>query len=152
MAGLTLEEARDYILDKFKTAWDANSPAANGGTAPSVEYQNVEPAKSPLADGNKPWARITVRHSSGGQRSMGGVGGRVFTHRGVVTVQVFVPAGKQGLVRADRLGKVALDAFEGEETSAGNVWFRNATYREVGVDNGWFQVNVTAEFEYDLVK
>jgi hypothetical protein len=26
------------------------------------------------------------------------------------------------------------------------------TYREVGVDNGWFQVNAVAEFEYDAVK
>jgi cyanophycinase-like exopeptidase len=152
MAGLTYEEARDYILDKFKVAWDANSPAVNGGAVPAVEYQNVQPSKAPLADGNKAWARITVKHSSSEQRSMGTPGNRVFTRRGVVTVQVFVPAGKQGLVLADRLGKVAADAFEGEETSTGNVWFRNVAYREIGVDNGWFQVNALAEFEYDAVK
>ena len=152
MAGLTYEEARDFILDKFKLAWDANAPAVNGGQVPKVEYQNVSPAQPALADGNKAWARVSVRHSSGSQRSMGPVGGRIFTRRGVVTVQVFVPAGKQGLVLADRLGKVAADAFEGEETSAGSVWFRNVTYREVGVDNGWFQVNAVAEFEYDAVK
>jgi Bacteriophage related domain of unknown function len=152
MAGLTYEEARDHILDKFKAAWDANSPAVNGGVAPAVEYQNVQPAKSPLADGNKAWARITVRHATGEQRSLGVPGSRVFTRRGVVTVQVFVPTGKQGLVLADRLGKVAADAFEGEETSTGNVWFRNVAYREVGVDGGWFQVNALAEFEYDAVK
>lgn len=152
MAGLTYEEARDYILDKFKAAWDANARTVNGGQTPAVEYQNVEPSKSPLADGNKAWARVTVRHNSGEQRSMGEPGARVFTRRGLVTVQIFVPAGKQGLVLADRLGKVAADAFEGEETSTGNVWFRNVAYREVGVDNGWFQVNATAEFEYDAVK
>lgn len=152
MAGLTYEEARDYILDKFKAAWDANAPAVNGGVVPVVEYQNVQPAKSALADGNKAWTRVTVKHASGEQRSLGAVGNRIFTRHGVVTVQVFVPAGKQGLVLADRLGKVAADAFEGEETSAGNVWFRNVAYREVGVDNGWFQVNALAEFEYDAVK
>lgn len=152
MAGLTYEEARDYILDKFKADWDANTPAVNAGEVPSVEYQNVKPDKNPLSAGNKPWARITVRHATGEQRSMGPPGGRIFTRRGVVTVQVFVPTGKQGLVLADRLGKVAADAFEGEETSTGNVWFRNTTYREVGVDGNWFQVNALAEFEYDAVK
>lgn len=152
MAGLTYEEARDYILDHFKSQWDANAPAVNGGSAPAVEYQNVAPALSPLADGNKAWARVSVRHVSGEQRSFGGLGARVFTRYGLVTVQVFVPAGKQGLVLADRLGKVAADAFEGEETSTGDVWFRNVSYREVGIDNGWFQVNAMAEFEYDAVK
>lgn len=152
MAGLTYEEARDFILDKFKLAWDANAPAVNGGTAPKIEYQNIEPAKSALADGNKAWARVVVKHASSNQRSLGVPGQRIFTRRGVVTVQIFVPAGKQGLVLADRLGKVVADAFEGEETSTGNVWFRNVTYREVGVDNGWFQVNAVAEFEYDAVK
>lgn len=158
MAGLTYEEARDYILDKFKAAWDA--PAVKslmqsggyGNVTPDVEYQNEKRDKNPLSSGNKPWARAVVRHATGEQRSMGGIGQRVFTRRGVVTIQIFVPVGKQGLVLADRLGKVAADAFEGEETSTGNVWFRNTTYREVGVDGNWFQVNALAEFEYDAVK
>ncbi len=158
MAGLTYEEARDYILDKFKAAWDV--PAVKtlmqsggyGNVAPEVEYQNVKPAKNALSDGNKPWARATVRHATAEQRSMGTTGGRIFTRRGVVTVQIFVPVGKQGLVLADRLGKMAADAFEGEETSTGDIWFRNVTYREVGVDGNWFQVNALAEFEYDAVK
>lgn len=158
MAGLTYEEARDYILDKFKAAWDAPAVKAimvsggYGNVTPGVEYQNIKGDKNPLADGNKPWARAVVRHATGEQRSMGGVGQRVFTRRGVVTIQIFVPTGKQGLLLADRFGKVAVDAFEGEETSTGNVWFRNATYREVGVDGNWFQVNALAEFEYDAVK
>lgn len=151
MAGLTYEEARDFILDKFKVAWDANTSVING-SVPAVEYQNVSPSKNPLADGNKAWARVTVRHATGEQRSMGTAGGRIFTRYGIVTIQIFVPTGKQGLVLADRLGKVAVDAFEGEETSTGNVWFRNVTYREVGVDGNWFQVNVIAEFEYDVTK
>lgn len=158
MAGLTYEEARDYILDKFKAAWDA--PAVKslmqsggyGNVTPEVEYQNVKQDKNPLSSGNKPWARAVVRHATGEQRSMGSPGNRIFTRRGVVTIQIFVPVGKQGLVLADRLGKVAADAFEGEETSTGNVWFRNTTYREVGVDGNWFQVNALAEFEYDAVK
>ena len=152
MPGLTFEGARDVILDLFKTRWDADSAAVVGGAVPELEYQNVDAGASPLSDGNVPWARVTVRHVTGAQRSMGGLGNRVFQRRGVVTVQVFVPTGKQGLVLADRLGKVASDAFEGEETATGSVWFRNVSYREVGIFGPWFQVNVTAEFEYDSVK
>ena len=33
----THEAARDAILDKFKAAWDAGTPAVNGGDIPSVE-------------------------------------------------------------------------------------------------------------------
>jgi hypothetical protein len=149
---VTPEEARDYILDKFKATWDAECPAVNSGVVPEIEYQNVDPVNSHLANGNVAWARIRVMHAKGDQRSMGGIGGRVFTRLGIVTVQVFAPAGKQGLVLADQLGNVALSAFEGEETSAGNVWFRNTAYHEVGVDGAFFQVNVNAEFEYDTVK
>lgn len=152
MAGLTFEEARDYILDKFKLAWDTNSPAINGGTAPDIEYSNLQPSQAHLGKGNRAWARATVRHGSGEQRSFGTSGNRIFTRRGIVTIQIFTPAGKQGLVLADRLGKVAVDAFEGEETSTGDVWFRNVAYREIGVDGNWFQVNALAEFEYDAVK
>jgi len=151
MASLTAEQARDYILAKFKAAWDANSPAVNDGAAPPVEYPNM-PQQPHLADGLVPWARVYVRHTSSDQSSLGAVGQRRFTRYGIVTVQVFVPAGKQGLVRADRLGKVALDAFEGEETSTGDVWFRSALCREVGVVDDWYQMNVTAEFTYDFVK
>lgn len=146
------EEARDYILDKFLAVWTAGTPAVNLGAVPEVEYQNVDPELSPLAEGNMAWARVHVQNLAGEQRSLGGVNGRVFTRYGLVSVQIFVPNGKQGLVLADRLGNVALSAFEGEETSAGNVWFRNATYREAGTDGMWFQAGVTAEFEYDTVK
>lgn len=152
MAGLSFEEARDHILDVFKAAWDAGAASVNAGHTPTVEYQNVAPAQAPLGVGNEAWARIMVRHLDGEQRTIGATDGRVFSRHGLVTVQVFVPAGKQGLVLADRLGKVAADAFEGKETAVGAVWFRNVAYREVGVDGAWFQVNVTAEFEYHVVK
>ncbi len=153
---MTNEDAQDLIFAKFKAAWDAKSAAVNGGAVPEVEWPNVErvdgngnPLK-PLSEGNKPWARITVRHSTGDQRTLGEVGSRRFTRTGTAIVQVFVPAGKRGLVTGDRLGNVALDAFEGEES--GDVWFKNVVQREIGVDGAWHQTNVYADFEYDVVK
>lgn len=144
------EDAKDYILAKFKAAWDANTPALNGGDVPPVEWPNMALADRPLSHGNVPWARVTVRHSTGFQSSLGEAPNRRFTRLGVVQVQVFTPAGKRGSVTGDRLGKVALDAFEGEES--GDVWFKNAVQTEAGIDGNWSQTLVTAEFEYDVVK
>jgi hypothetical protein len=149
MAIQTNEDARDYILAKFKTAWDANAAAVNGGTVPEVEWPNI-PTSRPLSEGNEPWARIVVKHTLGSQRSLGEKPNRRFQRDGIVLVQVFVPAAKRGLVTGDRLGNVALDAFEGEES--GDVWFRDAVLAEIGVDGNWYQFNVTATFEYDVVK
>lgn len=150
MAITNIEEGRDAILDHFKAVWDAGTPALNGGAAPVVEWPNLPLPEPPLSDGNKPWARIVVRHSNGEQRTLGGVGARRFTRSGLVVVQVFVPAGKRGLVTGDRLGNVALSAFEGEQS--GDVWYTDVVQREIGVDGNWHQTNVSATFQYDVTK
>ena len=146
----THEAARDAILDKFKAAWDAGTPAVNGGDIPSVEWPNVDPPDPPLTEGNAPWARVTVRHGPGGQATLGEAGARRFSRTGTVTVQIFVPAAKRGLVTGDRLGNVALSAFEGERSE--DVWFSDVEMREVGVDGAWHQTNVSATFNYEVVK
>ena len=150
----TPEDARDYMLDLFKLGWDAGSPSLNGGVIPTVEYQNIEEVNgiSPLSTGNVPWVRVKIRHITASQRSFGPVGSRIFTKWGTITIQVFTPKGKQGLVLADRLGNVALSAIEGKTTITGDILFRDAVYREAGVDGSWFQGNITATFEYDTVK
>lgn len=150
------EMARDYIQDQFWEYWQANAKQVNNGVLPEVEWANIpredsngKPLK-PLSEGNKPWARVTTRHNGGEQRAFGEPPNRRFRRMGVVIVQVFTPAGKRGLVTGDRLGNVALDAFEGN--MSGDVWFKNATQTEVGIDGAWYQVNVSAEFEYDVTK
>ncbi len=152
MAGLTFEQARDAILTRFKTSWDLNTPSLNGGQPVYVEYQNVVPGQSPLSVGHRPWARIRVAHTHSSQTAMGVVGNRVFTRLGQVVVQIFTPAGQQGLVLSDRLGIIAMSIFEGEETSESDIWFRDVTYREIGVDEAWYQANVSGMFEYRTTK
>jgi hypothetical protein len=146
----TYEAARDAVLDKFKAAWDAGTPALNGGTVPTVEWPNVDPVDPPLTAGNVPWARVTVKHSAGGQATLGETGGRRFSRVGTVTVQIFVPAAKRGLVTGDRLGNVALSAFEGERSE--DVWFSDVVMNEIGVDGAWHQTNVSATSTYEVVK
>lgn len=148
---MTPTEAYDAILRPFGKAWREETPALNGGEEPAVDWPNVIREGPPLYDGNEPWARVTVRHTEGEQHSLGQKGGRIFERKGVITVQVFVPAGKRGLELAGLLGTVALNAFEGVKTPEGVV-FHRVTYKDVGPDGAWYQVNVTAAFEYDHVK
>lgn len=144
MTCVNITQARDEILAKFLAAWIANETSA----ALPVIYGDV--VGEVPASGS--WARVTVRHNIGGAATLGGeVGNRRFRHEGIVTVQVFTEHGN-GQVDSDVLATVAMDAFEGEVTSPGRVIFRNVRINEVGLDGQWFQVNVLAEFEYDVIK
>jgi len=142
-------QARDDILGIFKTAWDANTAAVNGGTIPSVHYEGLE--FTPPT--NEAWARLTVRHVAGRQATLAGdpsFGSRRFEKTGIVTVQVFKPLKTGGgLVLAENLSQIAKDAFEGTITATTNIWFQNVTINEIGPDGPWFQMNIVASFRYD---
>jgi hypothetical protein len=142
---LTHQEAVDEILAMFKEAWDS----ASGGPYP-VQWANVGQVQAPPTT-TSPWARVTFTHVTGRQATLSWeTGNRRFARTGLLAVEVFVPIG-EGSQKGYTLGKLVLDAFEGE-ASPGGVWFRNVKMRESGVEKGWFQVNVTAEATYDEVK
>lgn len=141
--------ARDDMLGVFKTKWDADTPAVNGGAIPGVYYDGVGEAGPGPHD--EAWARVQIRHNLGEVAGIGGpAGARQRTRKlGILTVQVFSPleAGG-GLTLAENLAKVAKSAFEAVVTTNG-VIFRNVRAVEVGEDGPWYQINVIAEFEYD---
>lgn len=144
---LTVLAARNEILTRFKTVWDA------GATSGIPVFYDDVPGDVPQgADGSgnpSTWLRIQVRHGEGRQIGFGD--GKRRLHRlGVVTAQLFTASGT-GLSTADPLVTILLNAFEGASTPGG-VWFRNARVNEVGQDGGWYQTNVLVEFNYDEVK
>lgn len=150
MSLLTFDSARDEILGLFKTDWDANTPAANGGQVPTVRWPGVDAGSPPPSDG--PWARIVVRHATSRQSTFGETGNRRFTRPGLVTVQVFTPlTAGGGLSLAEKLAIIARNAFEGRGTASG-IWFRNVRIQEIGEDGTWYQMNVLAEFQYDELR
>lgn len=134
--------ARDSINAQVKAKVDAYN-AANATTY-QVFYDDVEKAQS---DGKGPHFRVFIRHGSGDQITLGGVGNRGFERRGIVTVQVMVPFG-DGFTLGDTLATLARNMFEGVTTPDG-VWFRRVTPgQEMGKTGNWQQINVTANFEY----
>ncbi|MEE8518139.1 MAG: phage tail terminator-like protein [Dehalococcoidia bacterium] len=148
---LTFSEARDQIQTLFNVPWLADTPAITG-TAPPVEWDNLEP----LVPSAAPWARANVAHEGGGQDSLsGGLGTSRFLRTGTFTVSIYTVLGT-GTVISDALAKVVMDTMEGNTTADGLVWFRNIQLNEVGPDPDkdplWYKVDVIAEFEYDEIK
>lgn len=143
MSCTTQGQARDEILAKFHETWDADETSA---TVPVLYWDRAQD----LPDSG-PWCRVTVRHFTGGQATLSnGAGNRRFRYTGTVFVQVYTEHA-DGMVLADDLADVARRAFEGEVTSPGRVIFRSVRLNEVGHDGQWFQTNVLADFEYDII-
>ncbi|PZQ46170.1 MAG: hypothetical protein DI551_05685 [Micavibrio aeruginosavorus] len=94
------------------------------------------------------WARLNIRHNLGNQTTMGDPGNNRHEQQGVVTVQIFEPQGNHG-IDARVKAQAAASLFRGK--SAQGIHFFETTYREIGNDGaGFFQINVTARFRYDL--
>lgn len=145
------EAARDAVNGAFYSHWlEAAAAAAGTGSPPKVEFSGLQEDQR-LSEGNEPWARVTIKWASGQGHTLAPVGSRRFDRRGTVTVQVFTPVGKRGLLLSDRLVKVAQDAFEANAPASG-PWFRNVRSQDIGPDDAWYQVNVVAEFTFDEVK
>lgn len=140
-------EARDAINALFNAAWIAQA------SPPPLLYDDVEPPDDgpKVPDGRTPFARIIVRHNIASQATLGEEGNRRFRRFGIVTVQIFSISGK-GLTTNDQFVTIAVDAFEGKSTGADEVEFKNVTPKEIGRDGNYFQTNVIAEFEYDVIK
>lgn len=136
----TFRQASDEILAVFQAAW--------GPLGHTALYDSVAGAQPPATE---PWARVSVRHSTGEQATLsGGLGTRRYSRDGTLFVQIFAPVGN-GLSVAYDLAKVVADAYEGTATPAG-VWFRDVRLNEIGPDDQWFNVNVLVDFTYDEVK
>lgn len=131
---MTPDQARDEMLAVFKAAWDTTGYVA--------VYSDV-PGSVPSAE--DPWARATIRHSTGGQSGFGGSAVRKFTQAGTLIVQVFAPVG-DGLSKAYELAQLLLLAYS---QSQGTVWYRRMRIQEAGNDGAFEQINVLIDFTYD---
>lgn len=139
---LTYVEARDEMFTMVNDAWTASPISKND------LFWDAVPKDRPTDQ--LPWAVVYLRHATGGQRTLGGVGFREFERLGVVIVTIFVPIGN-GLSESYALATVLSDAFEGQ-ASPGGIWFRDAAIQEIGSDGDFYQVNFTVNFTYSEIK
>lgn len=135
---LQRRDAINEILSLLKAVWDP--------LGFPMKYDNTH-----VDTAGATWARATLRHNTGFQATLAGeTGQRRFRRTGTLVVQIFQPPGA-GLSLNPDLAKIVVDAYEGV-TSAGGVIFRDVVPNEIGVDGGFFQTNVSVNFEYDEIK
>lgn len=137
----TLAVAEETIYSTFVADW---SETNDDDTVVPIEYDNEKIV--PPTEAN--WVRLTIRHNTGTQKSLGGIGNRKFLRAGIVFVQCFTPE-NSGATGARTLAAAARTIFEGKTLSPGSISFTDVVVREVGPDEGWYQVNVEAAFDYD---
>lgn len=130
----------------------------DGTTLAAANYTFENEDYSPPS--GETWARLVVRHSPGGQETLGPSGGRVFERRGRVMVQVFEPAPDPSLAGAPG-GRASLDAqtqeilgiFEGVTLSGTTVRFTGESEpREIPSDGAWLGIVVGLPFVYTETK
>lgn len=138
----TPTQAQEAVVARFVAAWAGTLYAAVPYTLDNEEFKPPELA---------PWVRLTIRHSGGGQETLGKQGNRKFMRAASLLVQVFTPA-NTGTKAGTDMAKVVMDIYEGVSISGTTVRFGNVSLRQPGVDGKEFQTLVEAEFEYDETK
>lgn len=132
-------EARDAIVAAVITGWGTTTPYAVDNV--DLDTRNL-----------KEWIHVSVRHTGGGQSTVGKAGNRRFVMTGSAFVRVHVQAGAGGTARADELAQRAQRIFEGVALAGTTVHFDNVLARELGPVDEWYQVLVEAEFQYEYIR
>lgn len=134
---MNVEAAYDEMLAVFRDAW-----IGAGQSIASVAWPDL-PFTIPTSGA---WARVTLRHATGGQSSLAGASGaKLYTQTGTIFAQVFAPLGdgqKSSLW-------LAQDVVNGYRSAKGAVWYRNQRLKEIGASGAFDQTNVLVDFTYD---
>jgi len=141
----TYDEAVQELSAFMRTAWQ------NAGGAPTqltYEDSDFTPPTAGTA-ASRTWARLVIKHF-GGTRSLGSGASVVHRRYGLLTLQIFTAIGSDapGAVGARQIAGPITTALE-NAAAVNNIWFRNISMREIGVDGVWYQVHVQTEFVFD---
>lgn len=139
----TFSSARDEVLELIKGALDSHGVTPRDPVLchwPGVEgWTNPSPSSI--------WCRVSIREFTSDQRTLAPPGDRRFQRTGIVTVQIFAPVSLAPKDWRD-LAEGIRGALEGKGTDSG-IFFRSTNISELGREpGGWYQVNVTARFDY----
>ena len=123
-AGLTAIESR------FHNLWSTSDAV--------VTYGNLD-----FQPPNRPWVRVTVQH---GETKRAAVWPEFYRTPGVIYTQIFVPA-NIGARKALELADTASGIWRGQQFSS--IHCLAPSVNDVGISNGWYQVNVVCPFYHD---
>lgn len=133
-------EVKEALYAAFVAGW-------SGQTAPYT-FDNEEFDSS----SRDTFVRVAVRFFDSTLGALGGPGvsgQRKYTRNGAVFVQCFCREGK-GSRPADLLAEAASDIYEGNTFLSSQIRINDVPVTEIGPDGeGFYQINVEANFEYD---
>lgn len=132
------DDARIAFESRLATGWP---------TTPIHYWSSGVPFEPPTSGG---YVALTVEEFSARQITLGST---PQTHRyfGVVTLQVFVPE-RQGAKLAAGYCDTLDDLFRRAQFSLGNsglITCRTPQARMVGVSDGWYQINLSIDYQRD---
>lgn len=97
---------------------------------------------------NGTWVRFSMKNTIGQQASIGSPNSNYFRRQGIVTIQIFAKE-NGGALDCRTKADVAVSLFMANGLSG--FTFSNVNASGIGADgHGWYQWNVTAEYQYDI--
>lgn len=140
---MSFSAERKAIEVYFTEAWKNSIHSAV-----PIAYENV--AFPP--NGDKPWIALYVIPGEGNQMSIGTTPLQRWT--GIITIQVFVRAGTGTQAAREIADTVAgiLNLVEFSTDESGTLRTRTPQLRTVGVNDGWYQLNVVIPYQRDKFK
>lgn len=108
------------------------------------------PARADTPPDSGPWARLTIAHIDGGQRSLVSENrAALYEGVGIITVQCFCPINAH-IAGAYNAAQAIVDAFSG--LRGREIVFRHPRIKEASANGGFHQVNAIVNFEYSDVR
>lgn len=137
---MNFEEFREFAETKFNTDW----------TTTPIDWENApDSAALTAAKGAKsPWVRFVIREGDGVLQTIGSPS-RLDRYAGALIISVFV-AQLTGTGTARTYADDIADIWRGY-AGADCVKFRTPFMTVVGETDGWFQINVTVNFQNDKI-
>lgn len=137
----TITEARNLVYQKFLDCW----------TGTPLSQVTLENESNRLDNGTDPFVRFTLRHTTGGQETLGRVGNRRFERQAIAATQIFTPAASSGssggMFTGDELAQEALDILEA--MTFDGIYTNDGVIREQDSDGKWKGHLVTVALFYE---
>lgn len=133
---MTPDQAREYINARFITEWANETPII-------LDNESTE------ALNDDPFVILSIRHTIGGQESLGSRGNRKYNRRGLILLKINTLS-DTGTKQADDLAYRAMEILEGERFNG--IMTDNGVIRELLPDGKWYSVLVEIGFFYEETK
>jgi len=143
-------DAVEAMQDAFTDFW------GNQTIQPKLSYDNVDldvpgtdltMTSSDSDVSGEGFALVQVVHATG---NIAALGTKMFRQIGIMNIAIYVETNKGRKRAGGKIADQALDFFQTENIAG--VTFQNPRMNEVGNDGRWYQVNVTSDFLYDIVR